>query len=47
MVNEKVSIEIYVRSSRRGSVINEPDWHPEDEGSIPGLAQWVKDPVLP
>ena len=29
-------------SSHSGSVVNEPDW----TRSIPGLAQWVKDPTL-
>ena len=35
------------RSSHHGSVITNPTSIQEDTGSIPGLAQWVKDVVLP
>ena len=37
--------ECHFRSSRRGTVVNESKNH-ELAGSIPGLAQWVKDPAL-
>ena len=37
---------IHFWSSRRGSVETNLTSIPEDAGSIPGLAQWVKDPVF-
>ena len=39
-------IHIHIGSSYCGATETNPTSSHEDSGSIPGLAQWVKDPVL-
>ena len=46
-VAEQFFSKKYFGSSYGGSVVTSPTSMHEDSGSIPGLAQWVKDPVLP
>ena len=46
-VNNKKIKNIHLRSSRRGVAEMNPTRNHEIAGSIPGLAQWVKDLALP
>ena len=46
-VAEQFFSKKYFGSSYGGSVVTSPTSMHEDSGLIPGLAQWVKDPVLP
>ena len=38
--------KVTIRSSHRGEAETNLTGNHEDAGSIPGLAQWVKDPAL-
>ena len=46
LCNFSVNLKLFW-SSLRGTVETNPTRNHEVEGSIPGLVQWVKDPVLP
>ena len=46
-LKERYSIKKSFGSSHGSSMETNLTCIPEDAGSIPGLAQWVKDPVLP
>ena len=47
LIIKKMQIETRMRSFHRGSVEMNLTSNHEDAGLIPGLAQWVKDWVLP
>ena len=46
MIEDNIRKEMY-GGSHCGSVVMKPTSICEDLGSIPGFAQWVKDPALP
>ena len=45
-IQQKAPLRMKVRSSRCGTAETNPISFRKDVGSLPGLAQWVRDPVL-
>ena len=47
LYNNWSTLKPWQESFHRGSVVMNPARIDKDAGSIPGLAQWVKDPASP